>query len=98
MITRLVKMIFREGEAAKFLTNFDEVKTQIRGFDGCSHLQLWNDVAAPDTFFTYSKWESEAHLNAYRNSVLFKETWAFTKTLFADKPAAWSVQELRILD
>lgn len=98
MITRLVKMVFRAGEAQAFLDNFDLVKEQIRNFEGCTHLQLWNDISAPNTFFTYSKWESEDHLNAYRNSELFKETWAFTKALFADKPAAWSVQELRILD
>lgn len=91
-------MVFREGEADKFLDNFDLVKTQIRGFEGCSHLELWNDVADKNTFFTYSKWEGEAQLNAYRESILFKETWAFTKALFADKPAAWSVQELRVLD
>ncbi len=42
--------------------------------------------------FTYSYWESEAHLNTYRHSDLFRETWAKTKVLFADKPEAWSIE------
>jgi len=90
-------MTFREGEATKFLENFDVVKTQIRGFNGCEYLELWNDIDDASTFFTYSKWQSAEHLNAYRNSQLFKETWKFTKALFAEKASAWSIKEIRTL-
>jgi heme-degrading monooxygenase HmoA len=97
MITRVVKMKFRAEGVQPFLNNFNEVKTQIRGFEGCEHLQLWRDVNDPNTFFTYSKWQSEDHLNNYRNSELFKVVWKFTKSLFDDKPAAWSVDQIEVL-
>ncbi|MFY0673860.1 MAG: antibiotic biosynthesis monooxygenase [Bacteroidia bacterium] len=98
MITRVVKMKFRANGVEPFLDNFNTVKTRIRGFEGCEHLQLWRDVNDKNTFFTYSKWQSEDHLNKYRNSDLFKAVWKFTKSLFDDKPAAWSVQQVEILE
>ncbi len=98
MITRIVKMTFRADGVEPFVDNFNQVKSLIRAFEGCEHLQLWQDVNDKNTFFTYSKWQSESHLNVYRNSDLFKETWAFTKALFANKPAAWSVEQLQILE
>jgi heme-degrading monooxygenase HmoA len=48
--------------------------------------------------FTYSLWESEADLNAYRHSELFEDTWKHTKALFADKPAAWSVDTVVVVE
>ena len=44
---------------------------------------------------TYSHWESESALNQYRDSELFKSVWAFTKTLFSDKPVAFSSKKLQ---
>jgi quinol monooxygenase YgiN len=63
----------------------------IRDFEGCVSLELLQDVSHPNIFFTYSQWEREDHLSAYRNSELFKEVWGSTKKLFKDKPEAWSV-------
>ena len=57
-------------------------------------MRLYTEAGDPDVFFTFSVWESAAHLDAYRNSKLFAETWAATKALFADKPQAWSMEEL----
>ncbi len=34
---------------------------------------------------TYSRWQSEAALNQYRDSELFKSVWSFTKALFFRK-------------
>lgn len=93
MIIRIVKMNFRNGEEEKFLSLFAEVKTQIRNFPGCSHLELWRDANNPQTFFTYSIWGDESALNHYRFSDLFKTTWAKTKILFAEKAAAWSLSQ-----
>ena len=84
-------MTFREDAVDDFLVLFNERKQLIRSFAGCSHLELWQQANIPNVFFTYSKWESEAHLDHYRFSELFKDTWAKTKALFADKPNAWSV-------
>lgn len=93
MITRIVKMQFRPAETEPFLTLFERVKHQIRSFDGCRGLTLLRDLNTPDILFTYSHWESEAHLNAYRNSELFEKTWKDTKSGFAAKAEAWSVHE-----
>jgi quinol monooxygenase YgiN len=97
MINRIVRMSFDPAKVEDFKALFEKQKEAIRHFEGCRHLQLWQDVSQPNIFFTYSHWESEDHLNLYRESQLFRETWAATKALFNDKPAAWSTQSLHIL-
>lgn len=92
MIKRIVKLTFRAAEIETFRSNFEAVKDKIRAFEGCQHLELWQDQQDERVFFTYSFWESEAHLEVYRHSELFKATWAKTKILFDDKPLAWSVK------
>ena len=92
MITRIVRMQFRKGEREAFLEIFNASKHRIRQFAGCQHLCLYNEAGLPEVFFTYSIWTSSAHLDAYRNSELFKATWTETKALFADKAQAWSVE------
>lgn len=98
MIVRIVQMSFRAGERDNFLQLFEERKELIRGFEGCRHLELWEDTHNDHIFFTYSMWDSEQHLNHYRFSDLFKDTWARTKALFADKPQAWSVLQKMVVD
>lgn len=93
MIVRIVQMTFREDAVSAFEELFEERKSLIRHFEGCTHLELWQDARQPAVFFTYSHWESEAHLDRYRFSEFFKDTWARTKSLFAEKPSAWSVQQ-----
>ncbi|RYZ23756.1 MAG: antibiotic biosynthesis monooxygenase [Chitinophagaceae bacterium] len=97
MIRRVVKMVFRPEEAEAFLTYFESRKERIRGFDGCRHLELWRDHRDPRLFFTYSHWDSEAHLDAYRKSEFFDETWRETKARFAEKAEAWTVDALHQL-
>ena len=91
MFTRIVKMEFKEEEISSFLANFETVKTSIRNFPGCLHLKLLRDKKGGAVYFTYSKWEGEIKLEAYRNSSFFKTVWGKTKELFLDKPQAWSV-------
>ncbi|XZF13579.1 putative quinol monooxygenase [Chitinophagaceae bacterium MMS25-I14] len=91
MIVRIVQMAFRNNEVNNFLELFEQRKQQIRNFNGCRHLELWQDAHNKNIFFTYSKWESEAALDHYRFSDFFKDTWSRTKALFEDKPQAWSV-------
>jgi len=95
MIKRIVKMTFAEEKTALFLASFWEVQPKIMAFDGCTHLEIWRDVNNPNIFFTYSHWESEAHLQQYRQSDLFKSTWETTKKMFAGKPEAWSIESLQ---
>lgn len=95
MIIRIVQMTFREDCIQDFISLFETRKQAIKGFDGCTHLELWQDSAHEHIFFTYSIWESEAALNHYRFSDFFKDTWGKTKALFAEKPHAWSVTKIR---
>lgn len=98
MFVRIVKLRFHEENITPFLENFEEVKHQIRGFEGNLLLELYQDKNDNRTFFTYSYWETEEHLEIYRNSDLFKGVWSYTKTLFSDKPEAWSVDKIATLN
>ncbi|MBC3847776.1 antibiotic biosynthesis monooxygenase [Winogradskyella echinorum] len=97
MLVRIVKMSFDPSKIEEFLANFETVKTEIRNFEGCNFLELYRDQNNTNIFFTYSYWDSEADLNTYRHSELFKSVWAKTKLLFNDKPEAWSVDKLASL-
>lgn len=98
MFVRIVKLRFHEENIPAFLENFEEVKEKIRSFEGNQFLELYQDKNDKRIFFTYSYWESEEHLESYRNSDLFKVVWSFTKTLFSDKPEAWSVDKIATLN
>ena len=91
MFTRLVKLVIRPGKECDFLDIFEKSRGAIRNFEGCSGLKLFRDRNYSNIFFTYSIWDSDQSLEAYRKSPLFRETWKKTKMLFADRPAAWSV-------
>jgi quinol monooxygenase YgiN len=90
-------MTFREEAIAAFLENFEANKQKIRNFPGCSHLELWQDENLKNIFLTYSIWENETALNQYRDSELFKSVWSYTKTLFAEKPVAFSSKKIQEL-
>lgn len=91
MLTRIVKMTFQEAKVKEFLKIFETEKEKIRAFDGCNSVELLNDIHHKNIFFTRSIWQSEEHLDKYRNSALFRATWSKTKKLFAEKPEAWSL-------
>ncbi len=97
MIIRIVKMTFQEDRVKDFKLNFQKNKDQIRNFEGCQHLELLQQEARPNVFFTYSWWRTDDDLEKYRNSQLFKEVWAYTKSLFSDRPEAWSLNQLEKL-
>ncbi|SFS29710.1 putative quinol monooxygenase [Lutibacter maritimus] len=97
MFVRIVKLTFETTNIETFLTNFNDNKNNIRNFEGCRLLELYRDKNNTNIFFSYSYWDSEKHLNNYRNSELFKTVWAKTKVLFSDKPEAWSVDKLESL-
>lgn len=94
MFVRIVKMGFDPSKIDAFLENFEVNKMKIRHFEGCRFLELYRDKDNRNQFFTYSYWESEAALEKYRNSDLFKKVWAETKVFFNQKPEAWSVDKL----
>ena len=94
MLVRIVKMTFEENKIQDFLANFNAVKERIIRFDGCELLELYQDRKDACICFTYSYWKSETDLENYRNSEFFKEVWAKTKTMFSEKPVAWSVNKM----
>ncbi len=93
MIKRFVKLTFRPEEVETFLhTVFEPSKQQIRAFPGCRHMELLRSTDRSDVLFTFSLWDDAAALEAYRQSELFRTTWAKTKALFAEKAEAWSME------
>ncbi len=98
MLIRIVKLTFKPENIHSFEKLFEETKEVIRGFKGCSFLELYQDNNSPEVFFTYSYWESEEYLEAYRNSDFFKNVWGQTRQLFAEKPQAWSVTKIATLN
>jgi heme-degrading monooxygenase HmoA len=87
-------MHFREEAVESFFRLFWEVYPRISTFPGCGGVKLLRDKNVPEIFFTYSTWNDENALEAYRKSELFADTWARTKALFAHRAAAWSVDEV----
>lgn len=85
-------MTFREEEIDAFLRIFEEVKPKICALEGCHGLELLQDVKNPGILFTFSIWENETALDAYRQSKLFLATWKRTKSLFSQRAEAWSVR------
>lgn len=85
-------MKFEPQYVDAFQQFFEERSITIKQFEGCRFLELWQDVNDPSVFFTHSIWDSEHHLNQYRFSEFFKDTWTKTKAMFAQKAQAWSVQ------
>lgn len=97
MIKRVVKMSFREDTTDDFEAIFRESALAIRQFPGSLHLELWRDRLQKNVYLTYSHWENESALEAYRQSTLFKATWERTKVLFDAKPEARSLDGLAFL-
>ncbi len=96
MLIRYVRMTFQEDKTEAFQEIFNNSKDKIRAMNGCQYLELMRDINQPNIFMTHSHWTSEADLNNYRDSELFKSTWAKTKVLFAEKPLAFSVESLTV--
>lgn len=94
MLIRIVRMTFQEDKLADFHAIFDRAKRQIRTFPGNYQLDLLRDPDQPNVRITYSLWESVDALDAYRQSELFRTTWAATKVLFAERAVAFSAEKL----
>lgn len=92
MIHRIVKMTFQEDKTEAFQEMVKQIHGTISGFEGCRKVNILNDTANPNIFFSYSLWEDERYLENYRQSEFFRKVWRKTKSLFADKPEAWSTE------
>ncbi len=94
MLVRIVKLHFKEENIAAFKELFKNTAEKIQGFEGCRHLEGYQDKGNPRIFFTYSHWDNEEALEAYRHSPFFKSVWSRTKVLFDGKPMVWSLDKL----
>lgn len=83
-------MFFKPEFESEFLALFQSRSTLIRQFEGCRDLYLVKNTEASCAYTTISIWQSEVHLENYRQSLLFQETWALTKVGFAQRPVAVS--------
>lgn len=91
MITRFVKLTFKEDKIDDFINIWNESREKIAAFEGCNFVEMHQARVPNNVCFTHSIWEDEDALNAYRHSKLFHNTWAKTKVLFNDRPEAWSL-------
>ena len=98
MLVRIVRMTFQEDKLVDFQAIFDRSKHQIRVFPGNLHLELLRDPSHPAVRMTYSLWDSADALEAYRQSDLFRTTWAATKVLFAERAIAFSGERMEIIN
>jgi len=94
-VIRIVKMTFDPERIAEFLKLFDERSGRIRSFRGCERLDLVQDTSSENIMTTISVWASEEALAYYRRSDIFNETWAITRSMFADRPEAASYVRVR---
>lgn len=97
MIVRIVELSIREDKMVIAKSLLAEVAPKVRSSPGCSHLRILIDLHKSGHVTTYSHWSSEADLNAYRHSDIFKDFWAQIKPLFALPAKAWSSQTLHYL-
>lgn len=94
MITRIVSMQFKEEFVEDFLEVFNTKKAKIEAFEGCKQVNMFRNIKDPLNCYTISIWESEDHLNQYRQSEMFQETWKLVKSMFSDKAKAYSLEKL----
>jgi quinol monooxygenase YgiN len=73
------------------------ISSKVRGFSGCHHLEILFDIHHPGRVVTYSHWDDEHALNAYRDSEIFKTFWASIKPMFAEPAVARSMEISRSL-
>ncbi len=93
---RIVKMNFKEECVQDFLKLFEERKNKIRHSKGCNYLELWNDIDIKTIYYSYSIWDSMDDLNEYRQTELFKDTWAQFKSWFQDKAHVFNIEKNEI--
>ena len=92
MIYRIVKLKFARREMQTIKPLFTAVAPKVRGTDGCTYLEILYDLRDSGKVMTYSRWESEAHLEAYRESEIFRSFWSKIKPDFIKPAEAWSMQ------
>ena len=93
MLIRIVKLTIHPDKIEEFKSIYEAQMEQIKGMTGCEKLELLQEKGRySNVVMTYSYWQSEDDLEAYRNSELFLKVWNTVKPLFCAKPEAWSLE------
>ncbi len=95
MLIRIVRLTLHPDKLPAFLALFDQAAPKVRRFPGCRHLELWQSKDNPGIVISYSHWDSASDLERYRQSDLFRDTWARAKPLFATPAEAFSAERVR---
>jgi autoinducer 2-degrading protein len=90
MVTRIVKLTFKESHIEEFLEFFETIKHKVNEYPGCMGMQLMQQKDNKLVVFTYSQWEKEEDLNSYRDSGTFGNVWPNIKPWFDARPEAWT--------
>lgn len=98
MFIRVVKLTIQDQCIDDFHKIFDEKMKLIRHQAGCQHLELWQDQKDERVFFTYSWWQRQSDLDAYKKSDLFASIWPKVKKLFDDRPEAYSLNQITTVE
>lgn len=91
VILRLVRLTFKPENVEIFLDFFSKTRSSILAFEGCLELQHYRDREQPNVVYTLSRWASPEHLEKYRQSDFFKNTWEQVSRWFDDKPQAFTL-------
>jgi (4S)-4-hydroxy-5-phosphonooxypentane-2,3-dione isomerase len=90
MMIRLVKMTVPPGRAEEFERLYATVRERVLSAPGCRKLELYRDLRDSGIFFTWSLWDDEPALEAYRKSEIYRSVWPKLKAFFSSKAEAWS--------
>lgn len=91
MITRIVNLKIEVAHKQTFEVLYRNAFPEILKMEGCHSVSLQEDISEEGNYFTISNWESEEHLNNYRNSIFFAGVWKSVKVYFSAKATAWSL-------
>lgn len=91
---RIVKLVFDDKSLSSALELIACASSVVRDTKGCVYMQAHRVNNDPYTVFTYSLWEADEYLEAYRNTDYFKAFWKKLKPLFAERAEAWSLDLL----
>ena len=71
MITRIVKLTFKQEHVDDFLKVFNNSKEKIRSFEGCNHLELLQDINSVNVFPLGNNFLIFVHKNRAINDIYF---------------------------
>ena len=87
-------MSFRPDAVETFKIIFETNWQRIKGFEGMQPRWIVAGWKPAHHFLRIVYGKIEVHLNAYRDSELFKGVWGATKALFSNKPEARTVKQI----